>query len=216
VWERLYGRGWSVLRSNGQGVYVNVAAGTVAEVRQAGDSEEGYARKWEALAPVYPRKVPASDYEAAICAQAAKWPNTTMSFSTRVTDVRSHDDRVEVTVRNDVTGEQHDVRARYLIACDGAHSFVRNRVGRGEDNGPAFVNQVLVEFDADLSDTLGRDGFFHSFVIDPRYAGWFGSQHPDTGLWRYSFRHDEEDLPSESYLLARIRGALGMPDCRSS
>jgi hypothetical protein len=59
---------------------------------------------------------------------------------------------------------------------------------------------------------LGKDGFFHSFVLHPRYAGWFGAKHPDTGLWRYSFRHDEEILPAEDIILERMRGALGMPD----
>ncbi|QNP50695.1 FAD-dependent monooxygenase [Diaphorobacter aerolatus] len=89
---------------------------------------------------------------------------------------------------------------------------MRSRLGRGQDHGPTFGNQVLVEFRADLDDTLGKDGFFHSFVLHPRYAGWFGSKHPDNGLWRYSFRHDEDTPPVHEVLLERIRGALGMPD----
>lgn len=212
VWDLLRDKGWRVMRSNGQGVYVNVANGPVAEVRAAYESEEKYAEKWAALSPVYPRKVPAHDYEAALFTQASQWPDLQLHFSRRVVDVSTGRNQVSVQVNCENTGAQTVVRARYLVACDGAHSFIRNRIGGGEDNGPAFLNQVLVEFAADLEDTLGKDGFFHSFVLDPRYNGWFGAQHPDDGLWRYSFRHDEDTIPGDDYLLARIRGALGMPD----
>lgn len=209
VWSLLEKCGWPIERSNGQGVYVNVARGPVAEVRATTGNEADYKEKWEHLTPVYPRKIPASDYEAALCKQALQWPSVDVRFSTRVIDVQPYDTHVSVRVREDA-GAEHEIRGRYLVACDGAHSFVRNRVGQGEDHGPAFLNQVLVEFNASLDDALGRDGFFHSFVIDPRYAGWFGSKHPDTGVWRYSFRHDEDAVPDNDVILARIRGALGM------
>jgi FAD binding domain len=126
-------------------------------------------------------------------------------------DASEVNDIVRLSVREE-SGREYTIGARYLVACDGARSFVRSRLGRGEDHGPTFGNQILTEFQAELDDSLGRDGFFHSFVLDQRYAGWFGSQHPSTGLWRYSFRHDEETLPDPADVLARIRGALGMPD----
>lgn len=212
VWSQLEKCGWSIQRSNGQGFYLNVAAGPVAEVRATHGTDEDYQKKWESLTPVFPRKIPASDYEAALCRQASLWPSVDIAFNAQVVDARQSDGQAQLVIRDRVSGAERTVRARYLVACDGAHSFVRNRIGQGEDNGPAFLNQILVEFEADLEATLGRDGFFHSFVLDPRYAGWFGSQHPDTGLWRYSFRHDEEELPDQDIILARMRGALGEPD----
>lgn len=212
VWDLLGDAGWSTESSNGQGFYVNVANGPVAEIRAVEGSHDDYVRKWEPLSPVYPRKVPASDYEAAIRRQAARWPGTTLHFNSRVVDVEPDDAGVTVTVQDEESHACKTVHARYLVACDGAHSFVRSRLGRGQDHGPTFGNQILVEFRAQLEDTLGRDGFFHSFVLHPHYAGWFGSQHPGTGLWRYSFRHDEDTLPPAEVVLERIRGALGMPD----
>ena len=135
-----------------------------------------------------------------------------MNFNSRVVEVEQNADSVRVVVENTETGARQEYRARYLIACDGAHSFVRSRIGKGQDHGPTFGNQILVEFHADLDDTLGKDGFFHSFILHPRYMGWFGSKHPETKLWRYSFRHDEDTPPVEEVVLDRIRGALGMPD----
>ncbi|MDO8300969.1 FAD-dependent monooxygenase [Lacisediminimonas sp.] len=211
VWDRLDKAGWSIERSNGQGFYVNIANGPVATIRATDGSDADYMRKWEHLSPAYPRKIPASDYEAAICRQASQWPNVSLHFATRVTDVERMGDRVRIEVQQTESQASTEVQARYLIACDGAHSLVRSRLASGQDHGPTFGNQVLVEFRAQLDDTLGRDGFFHSFILDPRYAGWFGSKHPETGLWRYSFRHDEDELPNEAIVLERIRGALGMP-----
>ncbi|MDH2239055.1 FAD-dependent monooxygenase [Pigmentiphaga sp. GD03639] len=212
VWELLEGKGWSIPRSNGQGFYVRIAQGPVADVRSSLGTDAEYEHKWAQLAPVYPRKVPASDYEAALRHQAAAWQSVALHFGTQVVDVEDLGRGVRLSVKELESGLLREVGARYLVACDGARSFVRNRIGRGEDHGPTFGNQVLAEFRADLDDTLGRDGYFHSFVLDPRYAGWFGSKHPDTGLWRYSFRHDEDPLPDTEALLERIRGALGMPE----
>lgn len=212
VWDLLQEAGWSTERSNGQGFYVNVANGPVAEIRAIEGSHEDYVRKWESISPVYPRKVPASNYEAAIRRQAAQWPGASLHFNTRVVEVEHAADGVRIEVQDAETSSRKELRCRYLVACDGAHSFVRGRLGRGQDHGPTFGNQILVEFRADLEDTLGRDGFFHSFVLHPQYAGWFGSQHPETGLWRYSFRHDEDELPQADVVLDRMRGALGMPD----
>lgn len=210
VWQQLDDAGWPIGASNGQGFYLRVALGTVAEVRQSAGDDAYYARKWADLSPVFPRKIPASDYEAALRRQAEAWPNVSLRFGTEVVDVAQHGDAVQVRVRHG--DDEQDIRARYVVACDGARSFVRSRVAGGEDHGPTFGNQILTEFRASLDDTLGQDGFFHSFVLDPRYAGWFGSRHPQTGLWRYSFRHDEEALPDADDVRRRIRGALGMPD----
>lgn len=211
VWDLLQDAGWETEDANGQGFYVNVANGPVAAVRAIEGTHGEYVKKWEAYSPVFPRKVPASDYEAAIRRRAEAWPGASLHFNARVTDVDQQDDGVRLTVEDVQSHAIREVTARYVVACDGAHSFIRSRLGRGQDHGPTFGNQVLVEFRADLDDTLGKDGFFHSFVLNPRYAGWFGSKHPESGLWRYSFRHDEETPPVHEVVLERIRGALGMP-----
>lgn len=211
VWQQLDGAGWPVSRSNGQGYYLRVSDGAVAEIRQSGESDEDYTRKWQALSPVAPRKVPASDYEAALRRQALIWPSVALHFGVAVTGVAQDGDGVTLAVRGP-TGDTQRIACRYLVACDGARSFVRSQLGAGEDHGPTFGNQILTEFHADLAGTLGSDAYFHSFILDPRYAGWFGSQHPGSGLWRYSFRHDEESLPAPEDVMARIRGALGMPE----
>ena len=212
VWDLLEHAGWETEKSNGQGFYVNVVNGPVVAAPAIKGSHQDYERKWEPLSPVYPRKIPAADYEAAIRRQASRWPHVGLHFNSRVVEVDQQADGVRVSVQDSESLARSDMSAKYLVACDGSHSFVRSQVGRGQDHGPTFGNQILVEFRAALEDTLGRDGFFHSFILHPLYAGWFGSQHPENGLWRYSFRHDEEELPGADLVLERIRGALGMPE----
>jgi len=210
VWDLLKDAGWETEKSNGQGFYVTVADGPVAEIKATFEPHAAYVKKWEKYSPAFPRKVPASEYESALRHQASQWPKVSLNFNSRVIDVNQDSEQVTVTVQNTENAHCQEYKASYLVACDGAHSFIRSRLGTGQDHGPTFGNQILVEFRADLDDTLGKDGFFHSFVLPPKYAGWFGSKHPTTGLWRYSFRHDEDVLPPESVMLERIRGALGM------
>lgn len=211
VWSLIEKAGWPLESSNGQGFYVTLEGGPVAQVRSWDADEASYAKKWAELSPAYPRKVPASDYEAALRKQASTWPTVSLHFSHEVESVEQSPDFVTVGVHDRTAGNALVFRTRYLVAADGAHSIVRRLVGTGEDVGPTFDNQVLTEFRAPLDELLG-DGFFHSFVLDPRYAGWFGSLHPQTGLWRYSFKHTEQQLPSTEAVIARIRGAAGRPD----
>ncbi|QNP50321.1 FAD-dependent monooxygenase [Diaphorobacter aerolatus] len=74
VWDLLRDAGWETEAANGQGFYVNVANGPVAAIRAIDGTHEEYEAKWAQYSPVYPRKVPASDYEAAICRRAESYP----------------------------------------------------------------------------------------------------------------------------------------------
>ena len=66
VWQRLNDAGWRINQSNGQGFYINIAKGPVGEVRANWGTDADYEKKWAELSPVFPRKIPASDYEAAL------------------------------------------------------------------------------------------------------------------------------------------------------
>lgn len=212
IWDYLSTKGWPTETSNGQGFYINVANGAVATARAIEGTHEDYVQKWAKYSPAYPRKIPASDYEASLRTIAEQFSNVQIHFSTPVVKAEHRPKGVAVTVKDLASRLERQVTATFAVVTDGAHSLVREQLGSGQDHGPAFRNQVLTEFEADLDDTLGKDGFFHSFILDPRFGGWFGSKHPDTGYWRYNFKHDEEVLPTQEFVLERIRGALGMPD----
>ena len=55
-------------------------------------------------------------------------PSVTLDLGVEVTEVLQHEGRATVRVRHD-SGEASDVSAKYVIACDGARSAVRDMIG---------------------------------------------------------------------------------------
>lgn len=74
-------------------------------------------------------------------------PSVQVALGSKVTGLQPSDDAVSLTVAN-AQGQTREISARYLIACDGASSFVRKQVGiELQDLGfdePWLVVDVLV------------------------------------------------------------------------
>ncbi|MFS8102146.1 FAD-dependent monooxygenase [Lentzea alba] len=68
-------------------------------------------------------------------------PHGPLRLRTTVEDVRQSDDRVEATLTDGATGEVDTVRARFLVACDGASSPIRQACGI--DAPPRHETQVF-------------------------------------------------------------------------
>ena len=49
-------------------------------------------------------------------------------------DLEQTPDLVEVTLRNSTTKETRKVRSRYVVGCDGANSFIRGKIGGGQED----------------------------------------------------------------------------------
>lgn len=85
--------------------------------------------------------------EAVLRERVSSMPSVQVSLGQKVTGLHQRDDAVTLTV-NDAQGQTRQVSARYLIACDGASSFVRKQVGiELQDLGfdePWLVVDVLV------------------------------------------------------------------------
>jgi len=86
------------------------------------------------IAPPYPMGYTPSNVftqppvEAILREHAASLPDVTVALGTEVTGV-AQDDALATLRLRDADGAQRTVRARYVIACDGASSFVRGAVG---------------------------------------------------------------------------------------
>jgi 3-(3-hydroxy-phenyl)propionate hydroxylase len=67
------------------------------------------------------------DIERALRAKLAEYGKADVFLSARATDLAQDADGVSLTV--DTTGGSRALRARYLVGCDGANSFVRKSLG---------------------------------------------------------------------------------------
>jgi 3-(3-hydroxy-phenyl)propionate hydroxylase len=85
--------------------------------------------------------------EAALRAHAASYPNVTVELGTELFDVEQNDLGVNAHLRTD-NGQTRSVTVDYLIACDGAASPVRERLGIALDDlefdEPWLVVDILV------------------------------------------------------------------------
>src|SRR5262245_59248959 len=71
-------------------------------------------------------------------------------FSTECISFAQDASGVTALIRNRDSGETRSVRARYMIAADGAHSPVRQRLGIAMRGHGTFSNSVTIYFRADL------------------------------------------------------------------
>ena len=73
------------------------------------------------------------DLEQALRNKLAEYPRVDVLLAAAGVALQQDDDAVTLTVRRE-SGEQLPIRARYLIGCDGANSFVRKQLDIGLDD----------------------------------------------------------------------------------
>lgn len=144
-------------------------------------------------------------------------PEAAIQFSTTMIDFKEDDDGVLVRVFNRKTNKEELIRAKYLIAADGAHSSIRKQLGiamQGPDNLGRFCN-VYCEFDvAKWTDHRRCIGFF---FIDPRFSNRTLLIAYGKNRWIMGMRFTPEDTKetyTDDYCLQEIRRVLEIPDLK--
>ncbi len=82
-------------------------------------------------------------------------------------------DGVTVTVRNVETGEERALRGRYLVACEGAHSRIRDQLGIAMEGRGVFSNSITIYLKADLAPFLVGRNLSIIYVNNPVLGGFF-------------------------------------------
>lgn len=134
--------------------------------------------------------------------QAALDAGADVRFGTRLTGVCQDDEGVTGTLADAGT-----IRARYLIAADGAHSGIRRslgitRSGRGDLGGPS----TSVYFRADLAEVVRGREFNLCKIEHPAASGWLASI---DGRERWVLAVPGADTDRDWPVLLRL--ALGVP-----
>ncbi len=142
------------------------------------------------------------------------------NYATEMTSFEQDDAGVVATLRPRDGEPERRVRARYLVAADGAHSFVRRQLGIGMAGRGSFADCVTIYFKADLRALIGGRNLSVVYVNQPGLLAFFRfAITGDAGFLAVFASFDKDgtrngrigqDLAPER-CAALVRAALGVP-----
>jgi putative polyketide hydroxylase len=165
------------------------------------------------LSPTAPACVPQDHLEPVLLEHLRSLEGTSVHVHTAVVGVEERAEGVEVVLRDLRSGELRTVRARYLIAADGAHSAIRRALGIAMRGPDGLGHAVTAIFHAPLWEVVG----------DHRY-GIYSVDHPDGAgtflpagrgdRWCYGTWVDPQDVDAYTpeRFVRRIRAGAGIAD----
>jgi 2-polyprenyl-6-methoxyphenol hydroxylase-like FAD-dependent oxidoreductase len=146
-------------------------------------------------------------FESVLHEHAASYRVAQLRRGTRLESFTVHDGYVEAQLAGAGTGAGQAVRARYLVAADGARSGIRHQLGIGLTGPGALGRQFMVSFRADLSRWAGpRPRGIYFLTAAAAALIW---THPDH-RWIVSIPAGGEG--PDPGPAALVRAALGLPD----
>lgn len=128
------------------------------------------------------------DLEAVLAESLGELPAVRLSRGLEVTGIREGEQDVELTVSGRA-GEQHELRARYVVGCDGANSFVRQHLN-------SALADLGFHFDWLIVDVVPRDGWDTSpmnwQLCDPARPTTVVSGGPGRRRWEFMLLPGED------------------------
>src|SRR3954467_5435754 len=97
----------------------------------------------------------------------------TLRNRAEVVGIDQDDDGATATVRDLDSGDESQVRARYVVAADGSRSPTRGRLGIGMRGHAELSRSITVYFKADCSDLLRDRNQGVIYVHNPELRGFF-------------------------------------------
>jgi 2-polyprenyl-6-methoxyphenol hydroxylase-like FAD-dependent oxidoreductase len=90
-----------------------------------------------------------------------------------ITGFEQDSDGVTVQLRDVRSGEESQMRCRYLISCEGAHSRIRDQLGIRMEGRGVFSNSITIYFRADLAPFLVGRNLSIIYVNNEVLGGFF-------------------------------------------
>ncbi len=122
------------------------------------------------VSPTSPAWAPQDHLEPLLRAHLADQPTARLWFGVQVEGAQRDNDGVSVTVRHPVSGRTQ-IRARYMIGADGAHSTTRTAMQIRMDGPDDLAEFHRIEFQAPLTSRLGDRRFGLYVITNPDAAG---------------------------------------------
>ena len=105
--------------------------------------------------------------------RAAERLGAEIRYASEAASVEQDDSGVTVVVRPRDAGPERSVRASYLVAADGAHSPIRERLGIQKLGHGSFSDSITIYFRADVRALMGERNLSVVYVFGPRLQGFF-------------------------------------------
>lgn len=143
------------------------------------------------------------------------------SFGTELVAFEEHDDHVRSVIQPRGGGPEEVVVSDFLVAADGAHSPIRDRLGIPMTGRGSFADCVTIYFRADVKPLLGDRNLSVVYVNHPNLLGFFRfSITGDSGFLAVFSTTAEDgtrdtkvgDDVSPERCVELVRTALGGPD----
>ncbi|OJX70223.1 MAG: monooxygenase [Micrococcales bacterium 73-13] len=152
--------------------------------------------------------------------QRARELGADVRFGTEVVGFEQDGDGVTVRLRDRDGGAESSVRARYLIAADGAHSPIRERLGIGESGRGTFSKSVTIYFRADVEPLLRGRSLGVVMVVNDTLQGFFRIEKPYQSGFLAVHGLGDPAAPNsdvwtgltEERCIELVRAGLGVPD----
>lgn len=143
-----------------------------------------------------------------------------LAYSTELLRFEQDDHGVTAQVRHTQTGRESRIRARYMVACDGNRSPVREALGIGMRGHPVMSHSITIYFRADCAQALRGRNLGVIYVNNPRIRGFFRLEKTGLGGFLVIFtvgdirdpaaRNAASDLSVER-AVQHVRDAVGDP-----
>lgn len=101
-----------------------------------------------------------------------------LRFATEMVSFEQDANGVTAVTRHRDTGTTQTIRAKYMIAADGAHSRVRERLGIGMKGHGSFSKSITIYFQADIAPLLAGRNLSVIYVNNPTLRGFFRFEKP--------------------------------------
>ncbi len=169
-----------------------------------------------AVSPATPWTCPQDALEPILLEYIRRFAQAQVIFRAELATLEQDGEGVSATIIDRTTGRTTLVRARYMVAADGARSRIREQLGIAMQGPDQLANFLSILFRADLKRLIA--GRVHGFYIiqHPEASGVFAPTSKD-GRWVFGMPwHPEHGQRLEDYDRERritlVRTAAGVPD----
>ncbi len=142
--------------------------------------------------------------------QRAREFGARFQYSTELVRYEQDDSGVTATVRNVIDGKEDEIRASYMVACDGNRSPIRESLGIQMIGHGLLSRSVTIYFRADCSTALRGRNLGVIYVNNPQVRGFFRLEKTGLGGFLVVFTVGDINEPGARFVADTITDEMAV------